>query len=283
DVVVLLSGEAGAGRSLAAAAIHELSPRAPGPFVRFGCAALAEPAHEAELLGCERPSLAGAMARREGRLIQADGGTLFLDEVSEVPLHTQVKLLRLLQEKRFERVGGNEALEIDTRVIAATRRDLRQAVATGTFREDLFYRLNIIQIELPPLRERSSDIPLLCAAMLARFSEAHAKPVEGFSAEALEVLCCHGWPGNVRELENVVERAVVLSTGASIPPTDLAPLLERRGEAGGARIPGSTLAEIEREAIVKTLDAVRGSTAKAAQMLGISQRKIQYRIREYES
>jgi DNA-binding NtrC family response regulator len=282
DATVLLVGETGAGKGLAAAAVHELSRRAARPFVKLNCAALAESILEAELFGDERGASTGGLGRREGRLEQADGGTLLLDEVSELPLRTQVKLLRFLQDREFERVGGNETLRVDVRLLAATHQDLGALVKAGRFREDLFCRLDIARIDLPPLRERSTDIPVLAAAMLARFARLHGKEIEGFSGEALERLCEHGWPGNVRELESAVERAVVMAGERWIPSSDLEPAL-REAPAGTreARIPGSTLADIEREAILRTLEAVRGSTSKAAAVLGISQRKIQYRLREY--
>jgi DNA-binding NtrC family response regulator len=250
EVTVLIDGEAGTGKSLVAAALHELSQRRDRPLIRLHCAGLDEAELESELFGREPGSFPGvAAAPREGRCLQADGGTLLLDEVSEIGSRVQLKLLRLLQDKEFERFGGEETLTVDTRLIASSHADLRGAVEAGNFREDLYYKLNVVHIGLSPLRERTSDIPVLAAAMVTRFARAHGKQIEGFSTEALDLLRSHSWPGNVRELENAVE----------------------------------TLAEIERQAILKTLEAVRGSTSKAARMLGISQRKIQYRLREYET
>jgi DNA-binding NtrC family response regulator len=214
--------------------------------------------------------------------MQADGGTLFLDEISEIPPSTQVKLLRFLQERAFERVGSNETVRVDVRLVAATNRDLRAEVGAGRFREDLFYRLNIVHIEIPPLRERRADIRLLAGSMLASMSAQHGRPVEGFTPEAIEVLLAHSWPGNVRELENAIERAVVMANERWIRPEHLQPALA--GKPPGAiepLIPGSTLAEIERVAILRTLEAVGGSTSRAARILGISARKIQYRMRDY--
>jgi DNA-binding NtrC family response regulator len=278
---VLLSGETGAGKELAASAIHRHSARSRGPFVRLHCAAV-ESTLESELFGHEKGAFAGAIGRREGRFKQADGGTLFLDEVAEIPSCTQVKLLRFLQEREFERVGSDEAVRVDVRLIAATNRDLRAEVAAGRFREDLFYRLNIVHIVIPPLRERRSDIRLLATALLRRMAALHGRPIEGFTPEAIAALLAHPWPGNVRELENAIERAVVMSSERWIRREHVASLLaSTAADAPAALIPGATLAEIERVAILRTLDAVDGSTSRAARMLGISPRKIQYRMREY--
>jgi DNA-binding NtrC family response regulator len=281
-VTVLLSGETGTGKELAATAIHELSPRATGPFVKLHCAALVESILESELFGHERGAFTGAIARREGRFKQADGGTLFLDEIAEVPLTTQVKLLRFLQEREFERVGSNETIRVDVRLVAATNRDLRAEVAAGRFREDLFYRLNIVHVEIPPLRDRRADIDLLARALLRRLAHQHGRPVESFSADAIELLQRHAWPGNVRELENAIERAVVLASDRWIAQEHLLPSLAgRTPDTLESLIPGARMAEIERIAILRTLEAVGGSTSRAARMLGISTRKIQYRLREY--
>jgi DNA-binding NtrC family response regulator len=281
-VTVLLSGETGTGKELAANAIHELSPRAAGPFVKLHCAALVESILESELFGHERGAFTGAVARREGRFKQADGGTLFLDEIAEIPLATQVKLLRFLQEREFERVGSNETIRVDVRLVAATNRDLREEVGVGRFREDLFYRLNIVHVEIPPLRARRADIHPLAQMLLRRLADQHGRPVDGFTAEALEVLLAHSWPGNVRELENAIERAVVMAADRSIRPEHLLPSLDgSTPNTLESLIPGARMAEIERIAILRTLEAVGGSTSRAARMLGISTRKIQYRLREY--
>jgi DNA-binding NtrC family response regulator len=282
---VLIHGESGTGKELIAAAIHHNSKRRNGPFVRLNCAALAATLLESELFGHERGAFTGATGRREGRFKQADGGTLFLDEVSEIPQPLQVKLLRFLQEREFERVGGNETLRVDVRIVAATNRNLKAMVEEGTFREDLFYRLNVVTLEVPPLRQRKSDIPLLAAAFLARFAEENEREIEGFKPEARTALLSYPWPGNVRELENAVERAVVLSTDPEID-AELLPQASTGGKDVGADelsllIPGLTLAELERMAIERTLSAVDGSTAKAAEILGISRRKIQYRLKEW--
>ncbi len=227
---VLISGESGTGKELIAAAIHHLSPRRGRPFVRVNCAALAESLLESELFGHEKGAFTGAHTRRAGRFEQADGGTLFLDEISEVPLPLQVKLLRFLQEREFERVGGNETLTVDVRVVAATNKDLEQATKAGTFREDLFYRLDVVRIDLPPLRARPSDIPVLAYHFLRKYAAENDRQIEGFTDEALRALMDYGWPGNVRELENAIERAVVLSDG---PVLDV-DVFSRTSAAGGA-------------------------------------------------
>jgi len=278
---VLIFGESGTGKELIAAAIHQNSPRAKAPFVRLNCASLAESLLESELFGHERGAFTGAMTRREGRFRQAHGGTLFLDEVSEIPASVQVKLLRFLQEKQFERVGGNETLTVDVRIVAATNRDLRERMREGSFREDLYYRLNVVQLDVPPLRVRKSDIPLLAHAFLRRIADENGRDIHGFTPEAARTLLSYPWPGNVRELENAIERAVVLCQDELIGP-ELLPGYDAETQSDMPfLVPGVTLAELERLAILQTLDAVDGSTAKAAEMLGISRRKVQYRLKEW--
>jgi DNA-binding NtrC family response regulator len=280
---VLITGESGTGKELIAEAICSASPRADKPFVRLHCAALSESLLESELFGHERGAFTGAVGRREGRFKQADGGTLFLDEIGEIPLGTQVKLLRFLQEKTFERVGGNETVRVDVRVIAATNRDLLAEIRKGTFREDLYYRLNVISIELPPLRERKSDIAALASFFLSRYAAENGKKhIETFSQDAMRALSSYGFPGNVRELENVVERAVVLCDAGLIETRHLpAKMAPAEPNEGAPAIPGSTIADLERYAILKTLETCGGSTSKAAMILGISTRKIQYKLHEY--
>ncbi|MGA2447917.1 MAG: sigma-54 dependent transcriptional regulator [Polyangiaceae bacterium] len=279
---VLITGESGTGKELIAEAIHLASARCKAPLVRLHCAALTESLLESELFGHERGAFTGAVARREGRFRQADGGTLFLDEIAEIPPSTQVKLLRFLQERTFERVGGNETIRVDVRVIAATNRNLAVEIGKGSFREDLFYRLNVVAVELPPLRERRGDIPVLASFFLRRYAEENGKVVETFADEALALLLQYHWPGNVRELENVVERAVVVCESAQIErkhlPSSVAPL---PADGGAPEIPGSRIADIERYAILRTLEACGGSTSKAAGILGVSPRKIQYKLHEY--
>ena len=277
---VLIMGESGTGKELIATAIHEHSPRAKKPFIKLHCAALADGLLESELFGHERGAFTGAVGRREGRFEQADGGTLFLDEIAEISAATQVKLLRFLQEHSFERVGGNHTVKVDVRIVAATNRVLLDRVRDGLFREDLYYRLNVVSIEMPALRSRPSDIPSLAAYFLERFARENDKPTRSFSDEALARMSHYGWPGNVRELENAVERAVVVCRGSQIGVDDLA--LSPPNSDGVPAIPGSTMAEIEKYVILKTLEQEGGSTSRAADVLGMSARKIQYKLREYQ-
>jgi DNA-binding NtrC family response regulator len=283
---VLITGESGTGKELVAAAIHEHSPRSAGPFVKLHCAALADSLLETELFGHERGAFTGAAGRRDGRFHQADGGTLFLDEIGDIPASTQIKLLRFLQEREFERVGGNQTIKVDVRIVAATNRDLAQLVREGKFREDLYYRLNVVSIEVPPLRARASDVPLLATHFLRKYATENGKSIGGFTVEALDRITHHDWPGNVRELENAIERAVVVCRSDEIRLDDLAPAISTGGEKESPRdqmpaVPGATLADLEKYAILKTLEHTGGSTSRAAQMLGISPRKIQYRLRDY--
>jgi DNA-binding NtrC family response regulator len=277
---VLITGESGTGKGELARAIHALSPRAKAPFVTLHCAALAESLLETELFGHEKGSFTGADRRRVGRFEQAHGGTVFLDEIGEISPALQVKLLRVLQERAFERVGSGETIKIDVRLIAATNRDLAQAVREGKFREDLYYRLNVVHVEMPPLRLRGRDSLLLAEHFLKRFVlENHAR-VKGFTERARHKILQHRWPGNVRELENAMERAVVLCNDDMIDVEHL-PFEGAPDVQGGVRIPGSTMAEIERHAILSTVDAVDGSTSRAAEILDLSVRTIQYRMHTY--
>ncbi len=281
---VLLTGESGTGKELVAAAIHHHSPRSGGPFVKLHCAALAESLLESELFGHERGAYTGADRKREGRFEQANGGTLFLDEIGEISLSTQVKLLRVLQEREFERVGGSQTIQVDVRVVAATNRDLKAMVLAGKFREDLFYRLNVINLNLPSLRQRPSDVPALAMHFLKRYAEENAKAVKSISDEALAQIANYSWPGNVRELENVIERAVVLTDGDRIEVSHLPPELAAASRRSGPPpIPGSSMEELERYAILKTMESVGGATGRAAELLGISVRKIQYKLQEYSA
>ena len=280
---VLVTGESGTGKELVAQRIHEQSARSEKPFVRLHCAALAENLLESELFGHEKGAFTGATAQRMGRFEQADGGTLFLDEIGEIPESTQVKLLRFLQQKEFERVGGNETISVDVRVIAATNRDLEEHVREGDFREDLYYRLNVINIHLPPLRARRDDIPLLVHHFIAKYTAENSTSIDEVTPDAMEALRDYEWPGNVRELENVIERAVVLARDNRI---DLSHLPNDFGDSPFARnsdirIPGSTLEDIERYAILNTYESTGGSTSETADILDVSVRKIQYKIKEY--
>jgi DNA-binding NtrC family response regulator len=279
---ILIQGETGTGKELIARAIHEHSLRHDGPLVRLNCAALAESVLESELFGHEKGAFTGAATRRRGRFEQADGGTLFLDELSEMPLSVQVKLLRFLQEREFERVGGNQTITVNVRVVAATNRDLRVLVDDGKFREDLYFRLKVVVLEVPPLRARPSDIPLLADHFLRLYAEENRKHVHGFTPRAREALLAYPWPGNVRELQHAIEQAVVLCEENLISTEDL-PIEppDREVEPLSLMVPGVTLAEVERYTIMKTLEAVGGSPTKAAKILGVSKRTIQYRLQEW--
>ncbi|MBL9037490.1 MAG: sigma-54-dependent Fis family transcriptional regulator, partial [Archangium sp.] len=274
---VLILGESGTGKELVAQALHEASPRKDKPFIKVNCAALSESLLESELFGHEKGSFTGAAGRREGRFELADGGTLFLDEVGEISLSLQVKLLRVLQSREFERVGGTQTVKVDVRLVAATNRDLAAEVKAGRFREDLYYRLNVVAVTLPPLRLRKGDLPALVSHFLEKFTKAYGKEVKGLAPGTLNALLAHSWPGNVRELENAIERAVVLTPGDQLTADDLPPSLSgpraQEPSASGSLIPGASMAVIEREAILKTLELVNGSTARAAEVLGISIRK----------
>ncbi len=286
---VLLQGETGTGKERVAQAIHQSSPRRTGPFIALSCAALTETVLESELFGHERGSFSGAHCRREGRFKAADGGTLFLDEIGEISPAIQVKLLRVLQERQFERVGGNETISVDVRIIAASNRDLRRMVAEKSFRVDLFYRLNVMAIQIPPLRERLDDLPVLLGHILPRLAMEMGLPCPAVSPEAMSALAAYGWPGNVRELENVLERVLVTSQGRTIAPADLPIVLGGPPPAatntpphdGAPRVPGAKLWEIERHAILTTYEATGRSPARTAEMLGISLRTVHYRLREY--
>ena len=279
---ILIQGETGTGKELIARAIHEHSLRHDGPLVRLNCAALAESVLESELFGHENGAFTGAATRRHGRFEQADGGTLFLDELSEMPLSVQVKLLRFLQEREFERVGGNQTITVNVRVVAATNRDLRVLVDDGKFREDLYFRLKVVVLEVPPLRARPSDIPLLADHFLRLYAEENGKHVHGFTPRAREALMGYPWPGNVRELQHAIEQAVVLCEEDLISTEDL-PIEppDREVEPLSLMVPGVTLAEVERYTIMKTLEAVGGSPTRAAKILGVSKRTIQYRLQEW--
>ena len=285
---VLLLGESGTGKELFAQAIHQNSPRRIKPFIKVACAALPETLLESELFGHERGSFTGALYTRAGRFEAADGGTLFLDEIGDISPTVQVKLLRFLEQREFERVGGNRTFRVDVRVVVATHRDLAKKVEEGTFREDLYYRLNVVEIHVPALRERTGDLPLLANHFLQKFAAANGKDVRGFDDEVLTMLLRHSWPGNVRELENAMERAVVMTneptlTAAQFPTLRRAAVLADGAPGGAAEIsiPGSSLEDIEREAILRTLEAVGGSTSRASEILQISPRKIQYKVKEY--
>ncbi len=284
---VLLLGESGTGKELFAQALHQASPRRNRPFIKVACAALPETLLESELFGHEKGSFTGAIATRAGRFEAADGGTLFLDEIGDISLTVQVKLLRFLEEREFERVGGNKTFKVDVRIVSATHRDLTKKIADGSFREDLYYRLNVVEIRIPALRERPVDLPVLAQHFLKKYALQNAKDVRSFSDEAMTLLLRHSWPGNVRQLENAIERAVVLTEqpvlNVSHFPTLRGALEPVEHAHSGISIPGSSLALIEREAILRTVESVGGSTSRAAKVLGISPRKIQYKLKDYHA
>jgi two-component system response regulator HydG len=291
QATVLLLGESGTGKELFARALHDQSQRASGPFVPINCAALPESILESELFGYERGAFTGAVARKEGRVERASGGTLFLDEVGELQPSAQAKLLRVLQEGEIERLGGTQTIKVDCRLVAATNRDLAAAVKEGRFREDLFYRLNVIQVRLPALRDRSEDVPLLASHFLERAANKNGKPVRGLTEQALQALEAYQWPGNVRELENAIERAVVLSRGSEVDELDLPEQVRAASAQRGAAPPGTAAAlgldgrslsvplgtpmeEIELRVIRETLRHTKGDKNLAAQLLGIAARTI---------
>ena len=281
---VLLTGDSGTGKEVFANAIHRLSPRVDGPLIKVHCAALAEGLLETELFGHEKGAYTGADKSRKGRFELADGGTIFLDEIGEISHTTQVKLLRVLQEGEFERVGGDKTIGVDVRVVAATNTDLAAGVAAGRFREDLFYRLNVIRIDVPPLRDRRSDIPLLVQHFIEKYTKLTGKQVKGIAPEALDRLESADWPGNVRELENVIERAVVLVTGDRITLAEI-PAGAEGDAAPQPRIAfrvGQSLAELERDAILQTLRAVAGDKDAAAKILGIGVATLYRRLKEMD-
>ncbi len=273
---VLIQGESGTGKELIARAIHFNGPRAERPFVAVDCASLAESLLESELFGHVRGAFTGAVETKKGLFEMADGGTCFLDEVAEINPSLQVKLLRVLQEHEVRRVGGTESIPLDVRVIAATNKDLEALVQTGRFREDLFYRLNVVTIHLPPLRERQEDIPLLALHFLRKHREANQKLITHLAPETLELLSKHDWPGNVRELEHVIERAVTLTMNSCLLPEDLPPKLQQQsGSSQPSSLP--TLDELEKQHIQRALRASQGNKKQAAQILGINRRSL-YRM-----
>lgn len=288
NATVLVLGESGTGKELVAHAIHESSPRSSGPFVKVNCGALPENLLESELFGHVKGAFTTAVRDRIGKFEYADGGTIFLDEIDALPPHLQVKLLRVIQEQEFERVGDNRTIKVDVRIIAASNRDLEEAVDDGSFRADLFYRLNVIQITLPPLRERKDDIPLLVDHFLRKYNELNNKEIKGITEEAMRMLEEYDWPGNVRELENVIERAVVLETEEYITPDSLR-LPSDRGTEPLSLVATSkdvvTLKEAvemaEKEAILRALRATNWRRIKAAELLGINRITLYNKMRQY--
>ncbi len=281
NTTVLLGGESGVGKDLIARAIHEKSRRASGPFIKINSTAIPETLIESELFGYEKGAFTGATTSKPGKFELADKGTLFLDEIGDVPPATQVKLLRVLQERDFERLGGTRTVKIDVRLIAATNRDLRAALEEGTFREDLYYRLNVVPIDIAPLRERKEDIPELVNLFIKRFSADSAKSVTGIAPEALQMLLAYHWPGNVRELQNVIERACALATGSVLETSDIR-LDSLRPKADAATDnflpPGMTLEQWEDEMIREALRRANGNKSQAARLLGLSRNALRYRL-----
>ncbi|MBI3270601.1 MAG: sigma-54-dependent Fis family transcriptional regulator [Planctomycetes bacterium] len=305
---VLVTGESGTGKELVARELHALGPRRDGPLIKVNCAALPETLLESELFGYERGAFTGAVRDKPGRFELAAGGTLFLDEIAELPLTTQAKLLRVLSDRQFERLGGVTTLRADARVVVATNRDLRGLVREGRFREDLFFRVNVVRVELPPLRERSGDLPALAGFFLERFGRENGRSGLFLAPETLAALCAHAWPGNVRELENALERAVVLADGPALLPSDLPtevtasvaatvpvrpasaraaspPEAEPVPAAPAARGGGATLRsateEAEKTAILRALEEAGGNRTHAARRLGVSRRTLQKKLKEY--
>ncbi len=296
---VLIVGESGTGKELVARAIHRHSPRADRPFVAISCAAIPETLIESELFGYEKGAFTGAVSRRQGLFEAADRSTLFLDEIGELSPNLQVKVLRSLQEREIRRVGGRENVKVDTRIIAATNKDLEAEVAKGRFREDLYYRLNVVIINLPPLRERSTDVPQLAEYFVARSCKEIGQPPFPITTEAMRLLLQYHWPGNVRQLEAVIQRAVLLSDGRKIDYTDLPievrfstlpahePRPDEAAAAGGAHrftlpLGGIDMEEVERDFILQAMEASDGVIAKAAKLLGVSYRTLQYRLEKFQ-
>jgi Nif-specific regulatory protein len=283
NTTVLIRGESGTGKELIAHAIHYNSLRAKKPFVKVSCAALPDTLIESELFGYEKGAFTGATARKKGRFEMAEGGTLFLDEIGDINLSTQVKLLRVLQEREFERLGGTDSVKVNVRLIAATNKDMEKAIADGTFREDLYYRLNVFTIFVPPLRERKADMLLLADHFLEKFSREHGKVIKRISTPAIDMLMAYHWPGNVRELENALERGVLVCDGAVIHGHHLPPSLQTADSSGTVTRVSlkDAVAGFERDLIQDALKTTRGNRAKAARLLDTTERILNYKVRGY--
>ncbi len=281
---VLITGESGTGKELVASALHHKSERANGPFIKINCAALTETLLESELFGHERGAFTGADRRREGRFIQAQGGTLFLDEIGETSPAMQVKLLRALQEHEVQRVGGQETIRVDARILAATNRDLEEAVQSGLFREDLYYRLKVVELEVPPLRERQGDIPLLVSYFVQKFAHQNKREVKGLTPDCMDLFNRYPWPGNVRELEHAIERGVILMRGDYLDISVLPMALQRWAglhEEAPAEEP-ATLKEAEKALILKTLEETGGNRSEAARRLEITRKTLLNKLKSYD-
>ena len=279
---VLITGESGVGKELIASAIHNLSPRKDKSYIKVHCAALAESLLESELFGHEKGAYTGAVSQKRGRFELADGGTIFLDEIGEINQNLQIKILRVLQEKQFERVGGEKSVTVDTRLITATNRDLEKEVENGTFRSDLYYRLNVVHIHVPPLRERKEDLPLLIAAFIKEFSEENTKSISGIEPKARAALYAYEWPGNIRQLRNCLESAVVMSSDDIIRLSDLPEHVREAEQTAAIRVQiGTTLAEAEKHIILETLAAYKGNKSKTADILGIGRKTLHRKLDEF--
>ncbi|MDR1839466.1 MAG: sigma-54 dependent transcriptional regulator [Treponema sp.] len=280
---ILITGESGVGKELVANAIHELSPRKDMPLVKVHCAALSSSLLESELFGHEKGAFTGAVSRRKGRFELASGGTLFLDEIGEIDQNIQIKLLRVLQEKKFERVGGEQTIEVDVRFVTATNKDLKAEIEKGNFREDLYFRLNVVNIHVPPLRERKDDIPVLIAAFLKEFAQENGKTIEGIHEKARSRLYAYEWPGNIRELRNCIESAVVMCQSNVITIDDLPPSLRSAADEGWIQIRvGSNMAECEKIIIRDTLSYCQGNKTKAAETLAIGRKTLLRKLADYD-
>jgi two-component system response regulator HydG len=287
EATVMITGESGTGKELIAGAIHHNSPRREGPYIKINCAALTETLLESELFGHEKGAFTGAERLKEGRFRQAHGGSLFLDEVGEMPLTMQVKLLRVLQEREITRVGGERVIKVDVRLIVATNKDLPAQIKAGLFRKDLYYRLNVVRLEMPVLRERSEDIPLLAQSFVKRFSERNQKIIKGLTPQAMDQLLRYDWPGNVRELMNVIERGVVLSRSAFLDTEDLPITQHHRGKppeqsgSVGDADSDMPLEEVEKATILRILASTGGNKSEAARRLGITRKTLHRKLKKY--
>jgi len=279
---VLITGESGVGKELITNAIHNLSQRKDKPFIKVHCAALSESLLESELFGHEKGSFTGATARKRGRFELANGGTIFLDEIGEINQNVQIKILRVLQEHKFERVGGEETIEVDVRVIAATNKDLEKEIAAGRFREDLYYRLNVVHINVPPLRERKDDIPLMVNSFLAEFAKENGKVIEGIDSRARSALYKYDWPGNIRQLRNCIESAVVMCEGKIVTLDDLPPTISQSSQEDVIQVPvGITMDEAEKIIILQNLAINKGNKTKTADILGIGRKTLHRKLDEW--
>jgi two-component system response regulator HydG len=285
EATLLIEGESGTGKELIANAIHQNSPRSERPLIKVNCAALPETLLESELFGHEKGAFTGAIARRQGRFQLSHKSSIFLDEIGEMAPTTQAKILRVLQEREFEPVGSTQTIKVDTRIIAATNKNLKEEIDQGHFREDLYYRINVVVLRVPSLRERREDIPLLADFFLKQYAKKNRRSIQGFTPRAVDLLMRHDWPGNVRELENVVERAVIMSRGNMITPLEFPEIIKELDIDGQASrvdlTPGRSLKEVEKDMILRTLDETGGNRTHAAKQLCISRRTLQLKLKEY--